>query len=297
MTGDLKIIIIGINGQLGWELNRQGRQNGHHVIAVDLPDFDITDASAIENLITGSSADVVINAAAYTAVDRAEEEPQRAFAINRDGPARLASACAEQGLALIHVSTDYVFDGTKKEPYAESDPVSPLGVYGQSKAAGEEEIRKILPAHIIIRTAWLYGVHGNNFVKTMLRLGKEQEVIRVVADQVGCPTCAADLAGAILIIAEKIAAGNQIQWGTYHYCGAGAASWHGFAEAIFDLAKQYTPLAVKTVQPITTAEFPTPAKRPANSVLDCSAIKDNFGIQPRPWKESLAEVLQQVLSN
>ena len=291
----MKIVVIGVNGQLGWELNRQGKQQGLDVVPADLPDFDITDQPAVENLVTKTSADVIINAAAYTAVDRAESDPQLAFAINRDGPAYLAAACAALGVALIHVSTDYVFDGTQKEPYVETDPVSPIGVYGQSKAAGEEAVRKILPAHIMIRTAWLYGVHGNNFVKAMLRLGHEQEIIRVVSDQFGCPTNAADLAQAILLIAARIAAGREIKWGTYHYCGDSATSWHGFAEAIFSLAGRQATLLVKKVEPIATAEFPTPAKRPVNSVLNCDLIKNHFGVQTRPWQESLAETLQQLL--
>ncbi len=290
----MKIVVIGVNGQLGWELNRQGKQQGLDVVPADLPDFDITDQPAVENLVTKTSADVIINAAAYTAVDRAESDPQLAFAINRDGPAYLAAACAALGVALIHVSTDYVFDGTQKEPYVETDPVSPIGVYGQSKAAGEEAVRKILPAHIMIRTAWLYGVHGNNFVKTMLRLGHEQEIIRVVSDQFGCPTNAADLAQAILLIAARIAAGREIKWGTYHYCGDSAISWHGFAETIFSLAGRQATLLVKKVEPIATAEFPTPAKRPTNSVLNCDLIKNHFGVHTRPWKESLAETIKQL---
>ncbi len=290
----MKIVVIGVNGQLGWELNRQGKQQGLDVVPAYLPDFDITDQPAVENLVTKTSADVIINAAAYTAVDRAESDPQLAFAINRDGPAHLAAACAALGVALIHVSTDYVFDGTQKEPYVESDPISPLGVYGQSKAAGEEAVRKILPAHIMIRTAWLYGVHGNNFVKTMLRLGHEKEIIRVVSDQVGCPTNAADLAQAILLIAARIAEGREIKWGTYHYCGDSATSWHGFAETIFSLARRQATLLVKKVEPIATAEFPTPVKRPANSVLNCDLIKNHFGVHTRPWKESLAETIKQL---
>jgi dTDP-4-dehydrorhamnose reductase len=290
----MKIVVIGLNGQLGWELNRQGRQRDFDVVAVDLPDFDITDHTAVDNLVRQAHADVIINAAAYTAVDRAESEPQPAFAINRDGPAYLAATCASNDIALIHVSTDYVFDGMKKEPYLENDPVSPLGVYGRSKADGEQEIKTILPAHIIIRTTWLYGVHGNNFVKTMLRLGREQEVVRVVCDQFGCPTSATDLADAILLIAERISADREIKWGTYHYCGDGATSWHGFAETIFNLAQRHTTLTVRKVAPITTAEFPTPAKRPANSVLNCDLIKDHFGIHTRPWKESLGETLKQL---
>lgn len=291
----MKIVVIGVNGQLGWQLNRRGKKQGVDVFAVDLPDFDITDHAAVDMLIKQSHADVIINAAAYTAVDRAQSESQLAFAINRDGPAYLAAACESNGIALIHVSTDYVFDGTKKQPYVETDPISPLGVYGRSKAAGEEDVRKILSAHIIIRTAWLYGVHGNNFVKTMLRLGREQETIRVVSDQFGCPTNAADLADAILLIADRIESGREIKWGTYHYCGDGATSWHGFAEAIFSLAGGHDSLRVKKVDPITTAEFPTPAKRPSNSVLNCDLIKNHFGIHPRPWQESLGEAIKQII--
>ena len=293
----MKITVIGVNGQLGWALNRQGKQLGLDVVAVDLPDFNITDQAAVNTLVTQAHADVIINAAAYTAVDRAESEAQLAFAINRDGPAYLAAACADNGIALIHVSTDYVFDGTQKEPYVETDPVSPIGVYGRSKAAGEKEVRKLLPAHIIVRTAWLYGVHGNNFVKTMLRLGREQEIIRVVCDQFGCPTNAADLADAILLIAGRIAAGREIKWGTYHYCGDGATSWHGFAEAIFSLVGRQDTLRVKKIEPITTAEFPTPAKRPANSVLNCDLIKNHFGVHPRAWKESLVETLHKIVTS
>jgi dTDP-4-dehydrorhamnose reductase len=171
-----------------------------------------------------------------------------------------------------------------------------LGIYGQSKAAGEDEIRKILPYHIIIRTAWLYGIHGHNFVKTMLRLGCEQEIVRVVSDQFGCPTNAADLVDAILSVITKLKEGNDIQWGTYHFCGVGQTSWHGFAEAIFSIAKKYKPLQVRTVEPIATAEFPTPAKRPTNSALNCSSIKAIFKLKIKPWEESLASMIKQLFS-
>jgi len=292
----MKVMVIGDSGQLGWELSRRGEQQGFGVISVDLPDFDITKHTSIENQLKRADADVVINAAAYTAVDQAESEPQLAFAVNRDGPAYLASACAACRVPLIHVSTDYVFDGTQKEPYVETDPISPLGIYGQSKAAGEDEIRKILPHHIILRTAWLYGTHGKNFVKTMLRLGHEQEIIRVVSDQFGCPTYAADLADAIFSVINHLKRRNDLQWGTYHYCGGGATTWHGFAEAILSLAKKYNSLVAKKVEPITSAEFPTPAKRPVNSVLNCSLIKKHFGIRTRPWEESLTTMLKQLFA-
>jgi dTDP-4-dehydrorhamnose reductase len=266
------------------------------VIATDLPDFDLTDRKLVDRQIHLIHPDVIVNAAAYTAVNRAESEPTLAFNVNRDGPAYLASACADLNVPLIHMSTDYVFDGTQKAPYLETDPISPLGIYGQSKAEGEKEIRKILPYHVIIRTAWLYGIHGHNFVKTMLRLGGEQEHVRVVADQYGCPTYAADLAGAILSIVARIRESNTLQWGTYHFCGGGQTSWHGFAEAIFSIAKKYTPIQVRTVEAITTTEFPTPAKRPAHSALNCSKIKAIFKIQIKPWKESLACMIRQLLS-
>ncbi|MBW1910805.1 MAG: dTDP-4-dehydrorhamnose reductase [Deltaproteobacteria bacterium] len=292
----MKILVIGANGQLGWELCRKGTEEGFDIIPLDLPDFDITKRSAVNKAVTQNGASLIINAAAYTAVDEAESEPELAFAVNRDGPAYLASSCAKAGIPLIHISTDYVFDGNKKGPYLEIDTVSPLGVYGKSKAAGEAEVRGHLPSHIILRTAWLYGVHGHNFVKTILGLGREKEVLRVVADQYGCPTFAADMAEAILIIAAKLRNGSNIPYGTYHYCGEGVTTWHGFAEKIIELARRYVPLEVKTLEPITTEEYPTPTKRPVNSVLDCSQIERHFGIHCRPWKESLARMIERLLS-
>ena len=289
----MKVLVIGANGQLGRELSMKGKEQGFDIIPLDLPGFDITDPSAVKKGVNQAGVSLVINAAAYTAVDQAESEPELAFAVNCDGLAHLASSCVEVGIPLIHISTDYVFDGSKKGPYFETDRVYPLGVYGRSKAAGETEVRDHLRKHIILRTAWLYGVHGQNFVKTVLRLGREKEVLRVVTDQYGCPTYAADLAEAILAIAVQIGEGRNISWGTYHYCGKGVTTWHGFAEAIFDLAKQNDSLMVKKVVPITTAEYPTPAKRPANSVLDCSLITRHFGISSRQWQESLANMINR----
>ncbi len=292
----MKILVIGAKGQLGWELCRRGEKQGFDMVALDLPEFDITDFFTVKEKVSQAGISLVINAAAYTAVDQAESEPELAFAVNRDGPAYLASSCAKAGIPLIHISTDYVFDGDKKGPYLATDPVSPLGVYGRSKAEGEMEVRDHSQEHIIIRTAWLYGIHGHNFVKTMLRLGKEREVLKVVADQYGCPTYAADLAEAILEIAAQIGKGCDIIWGTYHYCGRGVTTWHGFAEKIFDLARERHSLMVKKVVPITTDQYPTPAKRPANSVLDCSLITKHFGISPKPWAESLARMIELVVS-
>jgi len=290
----MKLLIIGCNGQLGWELCRQAKEQGLGLIPLDLPDFDITHQSAVYSNVTRSHANLVVNAAAYTAVDKAELEQDAAFAVNRDGPSYLATACAEIGIPLIHISTDYVFDGSKNGPYLESDPVSPLGIYGKSKAGGEEEIRKRLKKNIIIRTAWLYGVHGNNFVKTMLRLGKERKEIRVVDDQYGCPTYAADLAEAILTIASLIEKGENISWGTYHYCGRGNTTWYGFASKIFEIAKEYESLKIEMLKPITTEEYPTPAQRPKNSIMDCSSLKQNFNISPPEWQDSLEVMLQRL---
>jgi dTDP-4-dehydrorhamnose reductase len=289
----MQLLVIGSNGQLGWELCRQGKDRGLDLIPLDLPEFDITDKSAVHSAVTRSHADLAVNAAAYTAVDRAESEIDMAFAVNRDGPSYLASACSKVHIPLIHVSTDYVFDGCKKGAYLETDLVTPIGIYGKSKAEGEEKVRSNLNEHIIIRTSWLYGVHGNNFVKTMLRLGREREELRVVDDQHGCPTFAADLAEAILTIASLIERGENISWGTYHCCGGGSTTWYGFALKIFEIAKGYDTLKLKKVIPITTSEYPTPAKRPVNSVMACSLLERNFLITPRAWEESLSRMITE----
>ena len=241
-----------------------------------------------------SSAKLVINASAYTAVDKAETEAELSFAVNRDGPTYLAKSCSEQKIPLIHISTDYVFDGKKQGPYRASDPVSPQGVYGKSKVAGENAIRECLREHIILRTAWLYGVHGNNFVKTMLRLGKEYKELNVVNDQYGCPTCAADLAQAIFTIAESFKDGQNVKWGTYHYCGKGKTTWYDFTEKIIELAKSKKSLIVEKINPLTTEEYPTPAKRPANSTMDCTLLTRTFGIHPPHWEESLIRTIQAI---
>ena len=292
----MRILLTGANGQVGRELSSCGGQRGFEILALDRSDLDITDPVSVSREVNRSGVSLVVNAAGYTAVDEAESEPELAFATNRDGPAYLASACGKAGIPLVHISTDYVFDGQKKGAYLETDPVSPLSIYGKSKAAGEVEVRKRMREYLILRTGWVYGVHGHNFVKTMLRLGREKEVVQVVDDQYGCPTYAADLAETILRIAAQLQEGRQIIWGTYHYCGKGVTSWHGFAEEIFRLVNQYTSLKVKRIEPISTAEYPTPAKRPANSVLDCSLVEKEFGIRSRPWSESLARMIKEMFS-
>lgn len=287
----MRILVTGARGQVGRELAVRGEARSFEMEALDRQALDITDPRAVAEKVCRPGLALVVNAGAYTAVDRAEAEPELAFAVNRDGPAHMALACANAGIPLIHLSTDYVFDGEKKGPYLETDPVSPLGVYGRSKGAGEAKVRAHLHEHIILRTSWVYGVHGHNFVKTILRLAGERKVIRVVADQWGCPTSAADLAEAILAIAAQLR-GNR--WGTYHYCGEGATTWHAFAEAILAEARKHTPLVTEQVEPITTAQYPTSAKRPANSTLDCSLLAKRFGIQPRPWREALSQMIHEL---
>jgi len=241
---------------------------------------------------------VVINAAAYTAVDQAESEPEFAFAVNKQGPANLATLCNYHGIPLIHISTDYVFDGTKNKAYEESDPVSPVGAYSHSKAQGEKEIIKQATKYIIIRTAWLYGVQGNNFVNTMLRLGRERKELKVVNDQKGCPTYAQDLAAAVLSICQQLQPGEETAlWGIYHYCGKGDTTWYEFALAIVKEASQRSSLKVLRVLPIQTSDYPTPAKRPMWSVMDCSKIKDTFDIKPKKWEKSLAIMIEKLYDN
>jgi dTDP-4-dehydrorhamnose reductase len=292
----MRILLTGANGQVGWELSNRGGQRGLEILALYRSGLDITDPVSVSKKVNHSDVSLVVNAAGYTAVDQAESEPELAFAVNRDGPAYLASACGKAGIPLVHISTDYVFDGQKKGAYLATDPVSPLSVYGKSKAAGEVEIRKHLREHFIIRTGWVYGIHGDNFVKTMLRLGREREEVHVVDDQYGCPTYAADLAETILRIAAQFLDDGQVHWGTYHYCGKGVTTWHGFAEEIFRLAREYESLKVKRVEPISTSEYPTPAQRPVNSILDCSVLEKIFGIHPQLWAESLARMLEVLFS-
>jgi dTDP-4-dehydrorhamnose reductase len=292
----MKVVITGANGQLGRELVRQCQAFDFEVHAFDHQQCDIADENCIQQVLAQLCPAVVINAAAYTQVDRAEAEPDLAHAVNTDGPSYLAQYCAAHHLALIHISTDYVFDGTKNQPYRENDPIAPLGIYGRSKAQGEAAIRSLLPNHIIVRTSWLYGVCGHNFVKTILRLAAEKKILKVVADQFGSPTSAADLAETILIITRQIANPDKHLWGTYHYCGAGITSWHGLAEKIIELAAPYTKLRTRQVQAISTADWPTTAPRPPCSALNCARLKRQFGVDLLPWQLSLKETIERIFS-
>ncbi len=292
----MRILITGCRGQLGRELVMQAGGLGLEPLAMNHADLDITRSDQTQKIISDLTPGMVVNASAYTNVDEAETHTEDAYAVNRDGPAHLASACSVLAIPLIHISTDFVFDGQKKTPYLESDLISPLSIYGKSKAEGEMAVRAGLQQHLILRTSWLFSEHGRNFVKTMLGLGREKNQVSVVADQYGCPTSAADLGRAILTMVQKIITRDKICWGTYHYCGQGTTSWHGFAETIFNLAAPYENLKIRQVKPITTDQFPLPARRPLRSSLDCSRIRDQFGVETIPWQQSLARVIGKIYS-
>jgi dTDP-4-dehydrorhamnose reductase len=291
----MKILITGADGQLGRELIKQGQLKGFSVQAPSEDDMDITDLEKIDHCMAFHQPEVIINAAAYTQVDKAESEATLAFAVNTTGSANLARMCAKNKIPLVHISTDYVFDGQKGTSYLETDAISPVGVYGRSKADGEIEIRSHLKEHIILRTSWLYGIHGHNFVKTMLKLATTKPKIRVVADQYGSPTNAADLAQTILIISDRMQFNDDVDWGTYHYCGQGVISWYNFAEKIIGLARLYADVKTTRIEPIATADYPTRAVRPIYSALDCSRIQKHFGINPKPWQKSLEITIKELL--
>jgi len=296
IKGDFRAIVFGSGGMLGREAAECLRQAGFDVQAPRRPAVDILRPESIRAVLgNGSDSGLVINCAAYTAVDRAESEPEAAFAVNRDGPANLARECRRFGLPLIHISTDYVFDGRSNTPYTEEDAAGPISVYGRSKWEGEEAVRLDLANHVIVRTSWLYGAQGANFVKTMLRLGREREVLAVISDQHGCPTWTRDLAGCISRIAVEIASRPQkVNWGTYHFCGKGITTWYDFACSIIEQGRKWQPLKVTEVRPIPTSSYPTDAVRPQWSVLDCGKIGENFGIFPPPWETSLMLMLQEL---
>lgn len=290
------ILLIGNCGQLGKELQETLRPYGD-IIAVGRTRVDLAQPETIRQVMAEVQPQLVINAAAYTAVDKAESEPELATAINAIAPAILAQEAQQLGATLIHISTDYVFDGRQSHPYRETDPTNPLSVYGQSKLAGEQAIRETCDRvvasrqenrHLILRTSWVYGIHGkSNFVKTMLKLGADREEIRVVADQIGSPTWTGNIAH---VIAQMISSSDIA--GTYHYTNSGVASWYDFAVAIFEEAHQLGfPLKVQRVIPITTADYPTPAKRPAYSVLSCEKISKVLETRLPHWREALRQML------
>ncbi|TBV79889.1 MAG: dTDP-4-dehydrorhamnose reductase [Desulfobulbaceae bacterium] len=290
----MRVLVTGAKGQVGAEIVRQGRNLGLDMMATGRAALDITRQDAVNRFIQAQQPDIVINAAAYTAVDRAESEPEPAYAVNRDGAACLARACAANNIPLLHLSTDYIFDGRQQGAYSETDPPNPQGIYGKSKLAGDRAIESILEQHLILRVSWVFGVDGNNFVKTMLRLGKERDVLKVVADQHGGPTWAGAIAETLLGLVKRRGDGEAISWGTYHYSGQPVTTWQAFAKAIFEQADKLGMIDRQPrVEPITTAEYPTPAQRPLNSVFDCHKITQVLGISQPDWRTGLDKVLKK----
>jgi dTDP-4-dehydrorhamnose reductase len=260
------------------------------IVAPPRAQLDVTRPESIAGALDGQP-DLVVNAAAFTAVDGAEETPEAAFAVNRDGAAALAQACARRGVPLIHMSTDYVFDGTKAGAYVETDPPNPLNVYGRSKLEGEIAVREACERHVVLRCSWVFGPHGANFVRSVLARAARGEALRVVDDQRGCPTATSSIATAIVAIARCVGAGEK-PWGTYHLAGRETATWFEFARAIVDAAQSWLPAV--TIEPISTAQYPARARRPANSVLDCALLARRFGLAAESWKGPLAETVASL---
>jgi dTDP-4-dehydrorhamnose reductase len=292
----MRVLVAGRTGQLAIELLERLPRDGHTVVALEAPELDLTDPDSIRRAVEQAAPEAIVNAAAYTAVDKAESQRDLAFAVNALGAAMLAAAAAARGLPFVQVSTDYVFAGDGGAPYDEDAPTGPTGVYGESKLAGEQAALAANPRTAILRTAWVCSPHGNNFVKTMLRLGREREAVSVVADQHGAPTFAADLADAIARMLPRLASApaGDAAFGVFHLTGVPWTTWHGFAEAIFAgaAARGQT---VPRLSAITTADYPTPARRPADGRLDCGRIARVHGIEAADWRQSLSRCLDALI--
>ena len=282
----MKILVTGANGQLGNELRLIAENSKHNFLFTDLPELDITNEKMVNEFFQTNKPDACINCAAYTAVDKAETDKELAFKINAEAPRILANACSELNIPFVQVSTDFVFDGNKSQPYKEADITNPLGVYGESKLQGEAEAIKSNNKTFVVRTAWLYSTFGNNFVKTMIRLGNERPELNVVFDQIGTPTYAGDLAAALVTMLER---SNGNDYGIYHYSNEGACSWYDFTCSIFEMKNINTP-----VYPIEAKQYPTPAQRPHFSVLNKSKIKNTFNITIPHWRVSLKKCIEQL---
>ncbi|MES2579214.1 MAG: dTDP-4-dehydrorhamnose reductase [Pseudomonadota bacterium] len=295
-----KILLTGVNGQVGHAL--QNRLTQHEVIALNREQLDLSDSAAIRRVVQMIQPDLIINPAAYTAVDKAEIEPDLAYAINAIAPQVLAEEAAKLNVALIHFSTDYVYDGSKTSAYIETDVVNPLSIYGKSKLAGENAIVAVGLPHLILRTSWVYGAYGKNFLKTIIRLASERESLRIVADQYGAPTSSESIADAVASLLTAWQPKNISQTGVYHLTNQGKTSWHGFSCAIVDeynrlvVSKNLPPLkaSVENIAGITTAEYPTPAVRPANSSLNNDQLNQVFNVALPDWQTGLQQVMQSI---
>ena len=294
MSDVKQILVTGGNGQLGTELKRHAWPDGWAVTAIDIDELDLRDAAAITAMVASQPWAAVISAGAYTAVDKAESDVVTAWAVNAMAPAAFAESCAKAGIPIIQVSTDYVFDGARNGAWEVTDPVAPLGVYGASKLGGELAVRTSGARHAIVRTAWVVSAHGNNFIKTMLRVGASNPTLRVVDDQRGSPTSATDLAAALAKITMRLVEDLTAPTGTYHFSNAGAVTWAGFAREIFAQSAVRGGASAE-VQGITTAEYPTPATRPANSLLSHDAIIRDYSIHPPAWQTALGNILDELL--
>ncbi|MDF4565565.1 dTDP-4-dehydrorhamnose reductase [Vibrio parahaemolyticus] len=288
----MRVLITGCNGQVGHCLTEiLSNTENVSLLAVDREELDITVKKAVSDVVRAFKPTIIINAAAHTAVDKAEDEVALSFAINRDGPKFLAEAAKEVGAAILHISTDYVFEGNKVGEYVENDVTNPQGVYGASKLAGEIAVAEACDKHVILRTAWVFGEYGNNFVKTMLRLAATRSELSIVGDQFGGPTYAGDIAKALVEIAKKISNDESIEYGIYHYSGQPHVSWYEFADTIFDNAVEQGILRSKpTLSSITTEQYPTPARRPSNSTLSSNKILHAFEINTSDWKAAITNL-------
>lgn len=293
------ILVTGKNGQVGFELQRSLAPLGE-VVAVDVEDCDLTDTAAIVALVETVKPDLIVNPAAYTAVDKAETEPDVAFAINAVAPKVLAAQANLLHIPIIHYSTDYVFDGAKEDWYLEDDPANPQSIYGKTKWQGEKNVRAMCPQHVILRTSWVFGAHGGNFLKTILKLAQERDSLNIIADQFGAPTSAYLLATATAEIARQLLESDAAsKVGTYHLVAAGETTWHGYASKIVALANAQgikTKVQTKDIHPIPTEAYPLPAPRPKNSRLSTQKIRDTFGIEIPDWSLDVERVLQQLTS-
>ncbi len=291
----MRIAVTGVKGQVASSLLERAK-NRCDIVALGRPDLDLADRDSVLRALEAARADAIVNAAAYTAVDKAEQEEALAFQVNAEGAGHVAEAAARLGAPLLHLSTDYVFDGTLTRPYVETDPTHPTGAYGRSKLEGETRAQDAQPDSVVLRTAWVYSPFGANFVRTMLRLGETREEVGVVADQLGNPSSALDIADAVIAVAERLVADQSAELrGVFHMAGQGEASWADLADATFAAAERFGRKPVR-VKRITTADYPTPAKRPANSRLDCGKLERIFGVALPPWRASVETTVTRLLT-